>query len=408
MKVSGSLRIRRPQSPFVAREPAAVDSRQLTLALEGLLEQLKTQDSSPTFDTFWGRFVLEHARANRQKPRGVDSKESIYRIHLRPRFGALRLSALRDEDVQRLKADLTEHKPKTVNNILSVLSKLLKVAVKWKVIAVLPVTIDFLPVEQPEVQFYDFEEYRRVTDYAEASDLRTCVTVFLGGDAGLRLGEMIGLEWDDVDLKRSQIHVRRSVSQGEITLPKGGRSRIIDMTRKLSTVLNALAVSKATSRVLVRDSGAPVSEQTLRTWIGRIQAAASFARTGVLHILRHTFCSHLAMRGAPALAISKLAGHTSIRTTERYMHLSPFEAKRAIQLLDQRMAPHGNPSAPAQSTVSPTGFEPVLPAGVGRSAGLAQGKRRRKTPESRRADPPDALALWRAALDEAQHDGGEG
>ena len=54
-----------------------------------------------------------------------------------------------------------------------------------------------------------------------------------------------------------------------------------------------------------------------------------------MHILRHTFCSHLAMRGAPARAIQELAGHADLTTTQRYMHLSPAALDSAIRLLDQ-------------------------------------------------------------------------
>ena len=50
--------------------------------------------------------------------------------------------------------------------------------------------------------------------------------------------------------------------------------------------------------------------------------------------LRHTFCSHLAMRSAPARAIQELAGHQNIMTTERYMHLNPTAIENAIRLLD--------------------------------------------------------------------------
>jgi len=50
--------------------------------------------------------------------------------------------------------------------------------------------------------------------------------------------------------------------------------------------------------------------------------------------LRHTFCSHLAMRGAPARAIQELAGHKDLATTQRYMHLSPAALDSAIRLLD--------------------------------------------------------------------------
>jgi integrase len=58
--------------------------------------------------------------------------------------------------------------------------------------------------------------------------------------------------------------------------------------------------------------------------------------TGV-HILRHSFCSHLAMRGAAGKAIQELAGHQDLTTTQRYMHLSPAARESAIRLLEQPM-----------------------------------------------------------------------
>jgi len=53
------------------------------------------------------------------------------------------------------------------------------------------------------------------------------------------------------------------------------------------------------------------------------------------HILRHTFCSHLAMRGVPARAIQELAGHRDLATTQRYMHLSSAAVDDAIRLLNR-------------------------------------------------------------------------
>jgi site-specific recombinase XerD len=60
-----------------------------------------------------------------------------------------------------------------------------------------------------------------------------------------------------------------------------------------------------------------------------------------VHILRHTFCSHLAMRGAPARAIQELAGHQDLATTQRYMHLSPPALYAVIRLLDGAAEPRG-------------------------------------------------------------------
>ena len=58
--------------------------------------------------------------------------------------------------------------------------------------------------------------------------------------------------------------------------------------------------------------------------------------TGAIHVLRHAFCSHLAMQGATAKAIQELAGHRDLTTTQRYMHLSPAHKDAAIRLLDHR------------------------------------------------------------------------
>jgi site-specific recombinase XerD len=54
-----------------------------------------------------------------------------------------------------------------------------------------------------------------------------------------------------------------------------------------------------------------------------------------VHVLRHTFCSHLAMQGAPLRAIQELAGHREITMTQRYMHVSPAAIDGAIRLLDR-------------------------------------------------------------------------
>src|SRR4029453_1418917 len=67
--------------------------------------------------------------------------------------------------------------------------------------------------------------------------------------------------------------------------------------------------------------------------IGGAQRVAGLSEAGV-HVLRHTFCSHLAMKGAPTRAIQELAGHAALSTTQRYMHLSPAATEDAIRLLD--------------------------------------------------------------------------
>lgn len=338
-----------------------------------------------SLEVFAPKWIEEYARANRQKPRGIQSKQSILDTHLLPRFGARPLNRFTDVDVQQLKAALADRAPKTVNNVLSVLNKLLKTAVRWKLLPVMPVTVDLLQVPPPSFSFYEFDEFALLSKEATRMDERLAVMVLLGGEAGLRMGEMSALGWDDVDFRREQICVARSESQGEMTVPKGGRSRVVPLTKALVTALAKLCAGRRDkqARVLTRDDGSGLSEQTLRTWISNVQKAAGLRVTGALHVLRHTFCSHLAMRGAPVLAIKELAGHRSLRTTMRYMHLSNSEARRAIALLDLQGARQES-VPPAPPLVSPTGFEPVGGQASSQCSGNRRKQDRRGAGESRR------------------------
>jgi site-specific recombinase XerD len=90
-------------------------------------------------------------------------------------------------------------------------------------------------------------------------------------------------------------------------------------------------------RVFYDTAGHPVTEKVLRGWLAAAQRRAGLPdATGALHILRHTFCSHLAMGSAPAKAIQELAGHEDLSTTLRYMHLSPAARESAIAVLNRR------------------------------------------------------------------------
>ncbi|HWL75425.1 MAG TPA: tyrosine-type recombinase/integrase, partial [Burkholderiaceae bacterium] len=69
---------------------------------------------------------------------------------------------------------------------------------------------------------------------ASALDATAHLIVLLGGEAGLRCGEMIALEWRDVDLGKRQICVQRSDWNGQVTAPKGGRLRYVPLTIRLA------------------------------------------------------------------------------------------------------------------------------------------------------------------------------
>jgi integrase len=67
-----------------------------------------------------------------------------------------------------------------------------------------------LPTPKTSAQFHDFEAYDRLVQAAERMNKRTHLIVLLGGEAGLRCGEMMELEWSDVDLEKRQLRIERS------------------------------------------------------------------------------------------------------------------------------------------------------------------------------------------------------
>lgn len=306
------------------------EARERELLING---RPQPREEAPTLEEFAPRFIENYAVANRQKPSGIAAKKSILRCHLIPELGSKKLDAIGSEDIQRLKKRLADKAPKTVNNVLSVLNKILAVAVEWDVIEAKPCTIRLLRLPKPEAEFYDFEEYSRLAEAARKVDRRATLIVLLGGDAGLRCGEMLALEWPDVDFPRERLHVRRSDWHGHVTTPKGGRSRIVPMTKRLERTLREHRHLQG-PRILCQRDGSPLTHHMARGLLYKAVRKANLRRRGI-HVLRHTFCSHLAMRGAPARAVQELAGHQNLSTTQRYMHLSPAAVKGAIRLLEE-------------------------------------------------------------------------
>lgn len=286
----------------------------------------------PTLQEFVSRFIDGYCRANRQKPSGIAAKETALRVHLVPAMGPTRLDEITNEDVQKFKASLADKRPKTVNNLLTVLNTLLRVAIEWGVIDRMPCSIKLLRTVQPVATFHDFSAYERLIEAAKFVDPQAHLVVLLGGDAGLRCGEIQALQWTDIDLSNRQLCVQRSEWKDHVTCPKGGRSRVVPLTVRLANALSAHRHLRG-PRVLCRKDGHPLTQKNVRDLVQRA-ARRSFAKSDGVHVLRHTFCSHLAMRGAPARAIQELAGHKDLSTTQRYMHLSPAAIEAAIRLLD--------------------------------------------------------------------------
>jgi integrase len=337
----GTVVRERKKAPVTGRTAVLrwAEARERVLVVLGKPARKKVEVKPvPTLAEFSNRFLEGYAKANRQKPSGISSKESILRVHLVPLIGDKPLNEITTEDVQRVKSALTGWSPKTVNNVLTVLNVALKTAVEWRVIDRVPCSIKLLRAPKSVAAFHDFADFEKLVEAAKTDGTTAHLVVLLGGEAGLRCGEIMALEWRDIDLANRQISIARSQWKAHVTAPKGGHVRHVPLTERLLETLKAARHLRA-PRVICDEKGQPLTQKVVQVTVRRV-ARRAHVKPGV-HILRHTFCSHLAMRGAPARAIQELAGHQDLTTTQRYMHLTPAALESAIRLLDG--PPKGGP-----------------------------------------------------------------
>jgi hypothetical protein len=183
----GELYRERVKAPVGSKSGAKSwgEQRQAELLSRG--RKAVEKQTVPTLKEFAPRYLDEGARANRQKPSTIIQKKRILDFYLLPRFGEMRLDAISNAEVAKLKAELVDRSPKTVNNVLVVLNTAFKTALKWGVIEQMPATIELLRVAPSTVDFYEPHEYERLVEAAAKVDHQHLVFIPLGGEAGATL-----------------------------------------------------------------------------------------------------------------------------------------------------------------------------------------------------------------------------
>ncbi len=300
---------------------------------------------APTLADFQVRF-LEHADTN-DKQSAARAKRHILTRHLVPEFGEMRLDLISKGKIEaykarKLKAELSK---KTVNNHLAVLSALLRVAREFDELPAvyrLP-EIEWLRAPKPTIDFLTFEDADKLVSGLSSDRWGTMIRIAL--HTGLRIGELCVLQWADVDLKAGRVTVNRSVDRGTLDLPKGGRTRVVPLTRAAAATLQAWPQRLSCPWVFPQRDGGYIRNphQSTSEAIAEISERVLGRRIG-WHTLRHTFASHLVMKGVSLRVVQAYLGHQSIEQTERYSHLAPAHQAEAIHVLDAPGAQEGNKS----------------------------------------------------------------
>jgi len=208
----------------------------------------------------------------------------------------------------------------TVNRHVALLKRMFSLAIEWG-----------YAKENPARKVRQFSERelakeRILTDAEEAAMLAECnaalrPVVIAALNTGMRRGELLALEWQDVDLRRGLVRVVKS---------KSGRQRTIPINQTLRGVLTALPSF---------GKGGPVFGAK------NIQAGFENARTRAgldevrFHDLRHTFATRLVDRAVDIITIQSLLGHSTVLVTQRYTHARDDRAAQAVTLLDVEKPP---------------------------------------------------------------------
>ena len=150
--------------------------------------------------------------------------------------------------------------------------------------------------------------------------------MFLLYSAGLRISELLGLKWKDIDEYRMIIYIRGG---------KGGKDRITLLSKlALGYLKYYLELYKPKEWLFESPTESQYSARSVNQFIHRYCSMAGIRKRVSAHTLRHSFATHLLERGTDLRYIQTLLGHESSRTTERYTHVTKRGFEKLISPLD--------------------------------------------------------------------------
>jgi len=285
------------------------------------------------------RGVITNRSGDRYKPSAIRAYRQSLRLRVLDELGDRQFAQLTRGDLQRLVDALVASglSPSTVQCSLLPLRAMYKRAISLDELTVNPTTGLRLPAIRGGRD--------RIVTPAQADALIDALPTAhdraLWGTAlyaGLRRGELLGLMWEDVDLKAAQIHVTRSwdVNEGHDVGPKSavGR-RKVPIASRLKALLAAHRLAGCVDGLVFGEDGKRAASPAAST--KRADDAWKAARLDriTLHVARHTYASLMIAAGVNAKALSTYMGHANISITlDRYGHMMPGNEAEAATMLD--------------------------------------------------------------------------
>ena len=207
--------------------------------------------------------------------------------------------------------------PGTIEKEVTVLKHALRLAVEWELLPNNVARDAKLPrISEGRTRYLTPLELKATLD--AASD-RMKPPIALAAFTGMRRGELLTLQWQDVDLHNRRLYLRET---------KNGSLRVLPLNEVAAQVLSDLTRGAADERVFN-----DVNPHRLTVYIRRLFAKLDISNAS-FHSLRHTAASWLVMGGVDLYAVGRILGHKTPRMTQRYAHLSPEYLSGAVGKLD--------------------------------------------------------------------------
>lgn len=218
--------------------------------------------------------------------------------------------------------------PASVNRELATLRRLLRLACEWRVIHRVP-RIQMLDGERNREFVLSHDQEREYLDLAP-QPLKDVALLIL--DTGLRIGEAVALRWSDMHLEPMNgarfgyLHVRCGKS-------KNAR-RNLSLTARVAHMLKARVGGAVSEWVFPGETEGAFLATSLNHQHGRLRKHLGWPSDFVIHSLRHTMLTRLGEAGVDTFTIMKIAGHSSVTVSQKYIHPSPEALERAFERLE--------------------------------------------------------------------------
>jgi integrase len=292
-------------------------------------QQRQERRSIPTLAEFIRDSYLPYAK---NVKRSWQTDETILRIHILPRFGALPLDQISNQSIADLLSRLREagYASGTVNRVLVLLRFLFNLAKKWAVPGAGKNPTSGLKTA-PDVcreRFLTQEEAQRLLHALDADENQVAAgAIKLLLFTGARRNEITHAKWEFVNWEKRTLLVPRA---------KSGRARSIQLNSAALELLRAISRIDGNAFIFPSPVTGRPSPSLHFPW-RRIRERAGVSDVR-LHDLRHSFASFLVNQGVSLYVVQGLLGHTQARTTQRYAHLANDTLSGAAEMIRNVMA----------------------------------------------------------------------